>query len=101
VARDIDDQSPDDYAKELGRSRDLLGVTRYLRSGEFLYQEEAHNYATRAWRVETDPALPVNIDGEFVDRSLEVFLLVQKPSTCSCPKGETALRDVSEGRPVS
>ena len=87
MARDIDDRSLDVYATELGRSRDLLDVTRYLRSGEFINQEGAHYYATRAVHVETDPALPINIDGEFVDRTLEVFSLVPEAFDVLVPKG--------------
>jgi diacylglycerol kinase (ATP) len=78
---DIDDRSRDVYAIELGRSRDLLGVIRYLRSGEFIYQEGVHYCAARAVQIETDPPLPINIDGELVDRPPERFLLVPEALT--------------------
>ena len=97
---DIDDRSLDVYAIELGRSRDLLGVIRYLKSGEFIYQEGVHYYTTRKVRIETDPPLPINIDGELVDRPPEVFSLVPEALNVVVPKGsEAALQDAAEGRP--
>jgi YegS/Rv2252/BmrU family lipid kinase len=96
---DIDDRSLDVYAIELGRRRDLLGVTRYLRSGEFIHREGVHYYSTRAVRIETDPPLPINIDGELVDRPPEIFSLAPEALNVLVPKGsKAAVRDASEGR---
>ena len=71
----IDDRSLDVYAIELGRPRNMVGVTRYLRSGEFIHQEGVHYYSTGAVHFETDPPLPINIDGELVDQPPETFSL--------------------------
>ena len=99
---DIDDRSLDVYAIELGRRRDLLGVVRYLRSGEFIHQEGVHYYSTRTVRIETNPTLPINVDGELVDRPPEVFRLVPEALNVLVPKGSAAvLRDASEGRTSS
>src|SRR5919199_14765 len=99
---DIDDRSLDVYAIELGRRRDLLGVVRYLRSGEFIHQEGVHYYATRTVGIETNPTLPINVDGELVDRPPEVFSLVPEALNVLVPKGsEAALQDASEGRTSS
>ena len=95
----IDDRSLDVYAIELGRTRDLLGVIRYLRSGEFIYQEGVNYYATRAVRIETDPPVPINIDGELVDRPPEIFSLAPEALNVLVPKGsESALQDASDRR---
>jgi diacylglycerol kinase (ATP) len=91
---DIDDRSLDVYDIELGRRRDLLGVIRYLRSGEFV-----HYYSTRTVRIEADPPLPINIDGELVDRPPEVFSLAPEALNVLVPQGsEAAVQDASEGR---
>ncbi len=95
----IDDRSLDVYVIELGRRRDLIGVARYLRSGEFIHQGCVHHYATRTVRIETEPPLAINIDGELVDRPPEVFSLVPEALNVLVPKGSAAaLQDASEGR---
>ena len=95
----IDDRSLDVYAIELGRPRDTVGVIRYLRSGEFIHEEGVHYFATGAVRVETDPTLPINIDGELVDRPPETFLLAPGALNVLVPKRSTiALQHASEGR---
>jgi YegS/Rv2252/BmrU family lipid kinase len=96
---DIDDRSLDVYAIELGRRRDLLGVIRYLRSGEFIHREGVHYYSTRAVRIAADPPLPINIDGELVDRPPEVFSLAPEALNVLVPQGsKAAVRDASEER---
>jgi len=42
---------------------------------------------TRAVRVETDPALPINIDGELGDRPPEIFSVVPEALNVLLPKG--------------
>jgi len=95
---DIDDRSLDVYAIELGRSRVLLGAVRYLRSGAFIHQGGVHYHATRTVRIETEPPLAINIDGELVDRPPEVFFLVPEALNVLVPAGSAAaLQDASEG----
>jgi diacylglycerol kinase (ATP) len=69
----IDDRFLDVYAIELGRHRDLLGVARYMKSGDFIRNEAVHQYRTPAVRLETDPELPINVDGELVARTPQLF----------------------------
>ena len=95
----IDDRSLDVYAIELGRPRDMVGVMRYLRSGEFIHQEGVHYYATGAVRVETDPPLPINIDGEIVDRPPETFSLAAGALNVLVPeRSEIALLHASRSQ---
>src|SRR5919199_134647 len=54
----IDDRSLDVYAIKLGRHRDLIGVARYLKSGDFIRSEGVSHYRTQRVRLETAPELP-------------------------------------------
>ncbi len=65
----IDDRSLDVYTIELGRHRDLLGVARYLKSGDFISNGSVNHYHTRRVYLETEPDRPVNVDGELVART--------------------------------
>lgn len=65
----IDDRSLDVYTIELGRHRDLLGVARYLKSGDFISNGSVEHYRTSRVYLETEPELPVNVDGELVART--------------------------------
>jgi diacylglycerol kinase (ATP) len=69
----IDDRRLDLYAIELGRPRTLVGVARYLKSGDFIRMEGVRHYRTERVRLETDPELAVNIDGEVVTRTPQDF----------------------------
>jgi YegS/Rv2252/BmrU family lipid kinase len=65
-AASMDDQTLDVYVIELGRHRDILGIIRYLKSGRFIESERVTHYLTSEVRLETEPELPVNVDGELV-----------------------------------
>jgi YegS/Rv2252/BmrU family lipid kinase len=73
----IDDKTLDIYAIDLGRRRDLIGAVRYLKSGDFIKTDGVHNFRTPRVRLETDPDLPVNIDGEVVTRTPQDFSVAQ------------------------
>lgn len=88
----MDDKRLDVYAIRLGRHRDLIGVARYLRSGDFINQENVCQYRTRRVRVETEPELPVNIDGEVVARTPQEFRVVPDALRVMVPRGSTAAR---------
>lgn len=62
----IDDGSFDIYAIEMGGHRDLIGTARYLKSGEFIEQDNVSHYETRRVELTTETQLPVNIDGEII-----------------------------------
>ena len=88
----IDDRSLDVYAIEMGRHRDLIGVARYLKSGDFIRSESVSQYRTERVRLETDPELPVNIDGEVVSRTPHDFSVVHNALRVLVPPESTAAR---------
>jgi diacylglycerol kinase (ATP) len=86
----IDDRSLDIYAIEMGRHRDLIGVARYRKSGDFIQQEGVHHYRTQRVRLETEPDLPVNIDGEVVTRTPQDFSMAHNALKVLVPPESTA-----------
>jgi diacylglycerol kinase (ATP) len=88
----IDDRSLDIYAIEIGRHRDLIGVARYLKSGDFIRSESVGHYRTERVRLETEPGLPVNIDGEVVTRTPQDFSVVHNALKVTVPPESTAAR---------
>jgi YegS/Rv2252/BmrU family lipid kinase len=92
----IDDRSLDIYAIELGRHRDLLGVARYLKSGDFIRSESVGHYRTARVLLETEPQLPLNIDGEVVAQTPQEFSVAQNALHVLVPQESTAARHDSE-----
>jgi diacylglycerol kinase (ATP) len=88
----IDDRRLDVYAIEMGRHRDLLGVARYLRSGDFIRMEGVHHYRTERIRLETEPELPVNIDGEVESETPQDFAVAYNALQVLVPPDSTAAR---------
>jgi diacylglycerol kinase (ATP) len=88
----IDDRSLDIYAIEMGRHRDLFGVARYLKSGDFIRSESVGHFRTERVRLETEPELPVNIDGEVVTRTPQDFSMAHNALRVLVPPGSTAAR---------
>ena len=88
----IDDRSLDLYAIELGRHRDLIGVARYLKSGDFIRNESVTQYRTERVRLETDPELAVNIDGEVVTRTPQDFSVAHNALKVLVPPNSIAAR---------
>lgn len=86
----IDDSSLDVYAIKLGRRRDLFGVARYLKSGDFIRNESVSQYRTSRVRLETDPELAVNIDGELVATTPQEFSVARNALKVLIPQGSTA-----------
>ena len=86
----IDDRSLDIYAIEMGRHRDLIGVARYLKSGDFIRSESVGHYQTERVRLETEPDLAVNIDGEVVTRTPQDFSVVRNALKVLVPPESTA-----------
>ena len=86
----IDDRTLDVYAIELGRKRDLFGVVRYLKSGEFIHYAGVHHYQTSKVRLETDPQLRINVDGELVARTPEIFSLAPNALNVLVPEESAA-----------
>ena len=88
----IDDKTLDIYAIDLGRRRDLIGAVRYLKSGDFIKTDGVHNFRTPRVRLETDPDLPVNIDGEVVTRTPQDFSVAQNALNVLVLQDSTAAR---------
>ena len=88
----IDDKTLDIYAIDLGRRRDLIGAVRYLKSGDFIKTDGVHNFRTPRVRLETDPDLPVDIDGEVVTRTPQDFSVAQNALSVLVPQDSTAAR---------
>jgi YegS/Rv2252/BmrU family lipid kinase len=91
----IDDRYLDVYAIRLGRKRDLVGVARYLRSGDFVKSEGVDHFRTRRIRLETEPELSINVDGELVAHTPQDFSVAPNALRVVVPKtSTTARRDV-------
>ena len=88
----IDDRSLDVYAIELGRHRDMFGVARYLKTGDFINSGGVSQYRTPRVRLETEPELPVNIDGEIVAMTPQDFSIAQNALKVLVPHESTAAR---------
>ncbi len=88
----IDDRSLDVYAIDLGRHRDMFGVARYLKSGDFIRSEGVSQYRTPRVRLETEPDLPVNIDGEVVTMTPQDFSIAQNALKVLVPQVSLAAR---------
>lgn len=88
----IDDRSLDVYAIRLGRKRDLLGIARYLRSGDFVKSEGVDLFRTPRVKIETEPELPINVDGELVAHTPESFSVAPNALRVLVPQASTAAR---------
>ena len=88
----IDDRNLDIYVIEMGRHRDLIGAARYLKSGDFIRNESVSNFRTERVRLETDPELPINIDGEVVARTPQDFSVAHNALKVLVPPESTAAR---------
>jgi len=69
----IDDHLLDVYAIPRGTALHRLQVARHFASGRFTRRDKVLHVRTRAVRVITDPALPINVDGELAGGTPETF----------------------------
>src|SRR5215204_5642254 len=88
----LDDRSLDIYAIRLGRRRDLVGVARYLRSGDFVKSESVDHFRTRHVVLETEPELSINVDGELVAQTPEEFSVAPNALHVIVPETSTSAR---------
>ena len=88
----MDDGTLDVYAIVLGRTRDLFGIARYLRSGDFVKSESVDHFRTSRVVLETEPDLPVNIDGELVAHTPQEFSVAANALRVIVPEGSTTAR---------
>lgn len=94
----IDDHTLDMYAIEMGRHRDLFGVARYFKSGDFVRTDNVRQYATTRVLLETEPVQAVNIDGEVVAYTPETFSVARNALHLLIPQDSAAARhDVTGG----
>lgn len=91
-AASMDDQTLDVYVIELGRHRDILGIIRYLKSGRFIESERVTHYLTSEVRLETEPELPVNVDGELVAHTPERFSVSHNALRVLVPQSSVSAR---------
>jgi diacylglycerol kinase (ATP) len=88
----MDDGTLDVYTIEMGRHRNLLGIARYLRSGDFINYEGVEHYTTKKVRLETVPEQKINIDGEVVASSPQNFSVEKNALKVIVPESSTAAR---------
>ena len=88
----IDDKTLDVYAIKIGRHRDLFGAARYFKSGDFIRNESVSQFQTSRVILETDPVMPVNIDGEVVAQTPQDFSLAHNALRVLVPESSTAAR---------
>ncbi len=86
----IDDKTLDVYAIEMGRHRDLFGVARYFKSGDFIRNESVKQFHAAQVRLETDPEMHVNIDGEIVAMTPQDFSVARNALRVLVPRDSTA-----------
>ncbi|MGH3088285.1 MAG: lipid kinase [Rubrobacteraceae bacterium] len=86
----MDDGTLDVYAIRMGRHRDLLGIARYLKSGDFINHECVEHYVTNRVHLETSPRQKINIDGEVVASSPQDFSVVPNALKVMVPEDSTA-----------
>ena len=86
----IDDHLLDVYAIVRGRLRDHVSIARLLKDGTFIEHERVHHLTTRAVRLHTDPALPVNLDGEVATSTPSLFEVERNALHVVVPTGSTA-----------
>lgn len=91
-AAGIDDHLLDVYAVPRGTARQRLQVARHFVSGAFVERDHVLHVTTRAVRVVTDPSLAVNIDGELVARTPQLFGIHRNALLVLAPQGTTAAR---------
>ncbi|MGI8650612.1 MAG: lipid kinase [Rubrobacter sp.] len=88
----MDDGTLDIYAIELGRHRDLFGIARYIRSGDFISTDCVYRYRTKRIKIETSPPQKVNVDGEIVATTPEEFSVSENALRVMVPESSTNAR---------
>jgi YegS/Rv2252/BmrU family lipid kinase len=86
----IDDHLLDVYVIVRGRFREHVDIARLLKDGSFVHHDRVVHVTTRAVRLETEPALPVNLDGEVVAQTPGTFTIDRNVLHVVVPPGSTA-----------
>src|SRR5699024_10930375 len=88
----IDDHTLDVYGIQLGRRRDLFGVARYFRSGDFIRQDNVTHITTKRVVLAGAPPMPLNVDGEIVAHTPQEFTMARNGLRVIVPEDSTAAR---------
>ncbi len=88
----IDDRNLDVYAIEQRRGLDLMRLARGLKSGDFVETDGVHHYQTSRVRLETEPKLSINIDGEMVTTTPQDFSVAHNALKVLVPQESGAAR---------
>ena len=86
----IDDHLLDVYVITRGRLREHVSIARLLKDGSFVDHDRVVHVTTRAVRLETDPPMPVNLDGEVVATTPGTFTVDRNALHVVVPAGSTA-----------
>jgi diacylglycerol kinase (ATP) len=73
----IDDQSLDVYAIPRGTPRQRWRVARHFTSGTFTEEDHVLHLTTRSVRLSTSPDLSIDLDGELIGTTPELFTVRQ------------------------
>lgn len=85
----IDDHLLDVYAIVRGRLREHVSIARFLKDGSFVEHDRVHHLTSRRVRLVTDPALPVNLDGEIAAATPSLFEIERNAVHVVVPRGST------------
>ncbi|MGH3487104.1 MAG: lipid kinase [Actinopolymorphaceae bacterium] len=97
-AAGIDDHLLDVYAIRKGRLRDHTCIARFLRDGSFVEHDNVLHVTTRTVRLHADPAQAINVDGEVVTSTPQVFAVDRNALVVLVPQDSTAARLDDERR---
>lgn len=86
----IDDHALDVYLIQFTGYRDLVGVARHFRRGDFIHRDNVMHFTTRHLVADTEPLLPLNLDGEIVTHSRQEFTVARNALRVLVPTDSTA-----------
>lgn len=88
----VDDRTLDVYAVRLKRWGDLPRLVRHIKGGDLSNVPGAFQYRTTRVLVETRPQLPINVDGELVATTPQVFSVARNALHVRVPQASTAAK---------
>lgn len=88
----LDDHLLDVYAIERGRLRDHISIAALFKNGRFIEHERVTHLTTRHVRLVTDPALPINVDGEISHSTPAEFTMLRNALLVIVPQSSRAAR---------
>lgn len=86
----IDDHLLDINAIVQGRLRDHVSIARLLKDGSFVEHDQVHHVTSRKVRLTTEPAFPVNLDGEIATTTPTVFEIERNAVHVVVPQRSTS-----------